>query len=176
MQLDPPQLIVSDDASGNLYRMPLTIDGSTVTFGAPVEVQRVFTDMPAPAKTTASGRGRNGPEARIAAAVASGKIPSSRAAHYRALAASGNDLAVLDQLVAVPGAGQVAASKTQDDEDAYYRSLFGGGARRRHAGSQRHPGVRGGGLPQSLRAAGTGTGSRRVRPVLPVSRPGAARG
>lgn len=88
MQLNPPQLIVADEATSNLYRVPLAINGSTVTFGAPVEVERIFTDMPAPApaKTAASGRPARGTEERISAAVAAGRIPASRAKFYRDLA------------------------------------------------------------------------------------------
>ena len=149
IQLDPPRLIVNDDASGDLYRVPLTINGSTVTFGAPVEVQRVFTDMPAPAKTAASRGSGRGAEAIIAAAVSAGRIPASRAAHYRSLAADGRDISVLDTLAAVPGVGQIAASAAQDAEDADYRGLFGGTP---------------GGGPRAAAWRGPGVRQRRVRP------------
>jgi len=126
MQLDPPQLIVSDDATSKLYRVPLKIDGSSFTFGAAVEVEKVFTDAPAPAKTAASRGPGRGSEAIIAAAVSAGRIPASRAAHYRSLAAAGRDISVLDTLAAAPGIGQLAASAAQDAEDADYAALFGG--------------------------------------------------
>jgi hypothetical protein len=126
MQLDPPQLIVCDDATSNQYRVPLTINGSTVTFGSPVEVQRVFTDAPAPAKTAASRGPGRGNEAIIAAAVSAGRIPSSRAQFYRDLAKTGTDISHLDTLATVPGVGHVAASAAQDAEDAAYCTLFGG--------------------------------------------------
>jgi hypothetical protein len=127
MQLSPPQLIVCDDATSNLYRVPLTIKGSDITFGQPVEVQRVFTDVPAPAPAkAAASAGRRGTEAMIAAAISAGRIPASRAGHYRSLAASGYDISVLDTLAAAPGVGQIAANAVQDAEDADYRALFGG--------------------------------------------------
>ena len=125
MQLDPPQLIVCDDATSNLYRVPLTINGSSITFGAPVQVQRVFTDAPAPAKTAASRGPVRANEAIIAAAVSAGRIPASRAGHYRTLAAAGHDISVLDTLAAAPGLGQHATA-AEDAEDAAYRALFGG--------------------------------------------------
>lgn len=125
MQLDPPQLIVSDDATGNLYRVPLKIDGSSFTFGAAAPVERVYTDLATPAKTAASAPGRDA-EGRIRAAVAAGRIPASRAAYWRDAASKGVDLAVLDTLATVPGVGQVAASAAQDEEDAAYCKLFGG--------------------------------------------------
>jgi len=167
MQLDPPQLIVCDDATSNLYRVPLTINGSDITFGDPVEVQRVFTDIPAPAKTAASGRPARGTaqpvsaaeapedadyrrlfggspvqvqaardvsaarapaarprretEARIAAAIAGGKIPRSRAPFYRQLAAEGDDLARLDMLAG----GTIPAGAAEDPEDDVYKALYG---------------------------------------------------
>jgi len=126
MQLDPPQLIVCDDATSNLYRVPLTINGSDITFGQPVQVQRVFTDAPAPAKTAASRGPGRGSEAIIAAAISAGRIPASRAGHYRSLAAAGRDISVLDTLAAAPGVGKLAASATQEAQDAEYFKLFGG--------------------------------------------------
>lgn len=47
MQLDPPQLIVCDDATSKMYRVPVTIKGSEVTFGDAVEVEVEYVDMPA---------------------------------------------------------------------------------------------------------------------------------
>lgn len=47
MQLDPPQLIVCDDATSKMYRVPVTIKGSTITFGDAVEVEVEYVDMPA---------------------------------------------------------------------------------------------------------------------------------
>ncbi|MET8334369.1 phage protease [Streptosporangium canum] len=44
MQLDPPQLITMDDESGSRYRVPVTIDGDTVSFGEPVEVRVEYVD------------------------------------------------------------------------------------------------------------------------------------
>ncbi len=47
MQLDPPQLIVCDEASDKVYRVPVTIKGGTVTFGDPVEVVVEYADVKA---------------------------------------------------------------------------------------------------------------------------------
>lgn len=52
MQMDPPQLITMDESSGEYYRVPVTIDGDSLTFGDPVQVKMVYQD--APAKTAAS--------------------------------------------------------------------------------------------------------------------------
>lgn len=125
MQLDPPQLIVCDDATSNLYRVPLTINGSDITFGAPVQVQRVFTDAP-PAKTAASRGPVRSNEAIIASAVSAGRIPASRAGYWRTAASNGVDLAVLDTFAAAAGLGQHAGSAAEDAEDAAYCRLFGG--------------------------------------------------
>ena len=186
IQIAPPQLIVCDEATANIYRVPVTISGADISFGTPVQVQREFVDAPG-AKTTAAARwgspviaraaipaaaARPAPrpaqpstvadtaedqlyremfggdpvqvqagartvpapkprglpyretEAKIAAAIADGKFPRSRAAHYRALAAAGDDLSVLDQLAAgVPVLDPGGAD--QDPEDALYESLFG---------------------------------------------------
>ncbi len=141
LQMSPPQLIVCDEATADIYRVPVTIKGSAISFGDPVPVERVFTDMPAPAGTATAarwgspvaaraarpaapaGRPARGTEEKIAAAVAAGKIPQSRAAFYRQMAAEGDDLAVLDTLAAVPGI--TAASAPQDPAAVAYGNLFG---------------------------------------------------
>ncbi len=141
LQMSPPQLIVCDEASANIYRVPVTINGSDITFGTPVPVEREYTDMPAAAKTAAAARWGSpvaaraarpaapgtrparGTEEKIAAAVAAGKIPQSRASFYRQMAAHGDDLSVLDTLAAVPGL--TAASAPQDPAEIAYRNLFG---------------------------------------------------
>jgi hypothetical protein len=56
VQLDPLQLIVCDDESGNLFRVTVAVDGDTVTFGAPVPVKRVYEDAPAPATPAAAAK------------------------------------------------------------------------------------------------------------------------
>jgi hypothetical protein len=176
IQLAPsPQLIVTDEATAAMYRVPVAINGSDISFGDPVQVQVEYQDAPAPAKTTASRRpipaaaqplspaedadyralfggdpvqlqagARNIPapkprglpygeaEAKIAAAIADGKFPRSRAQFYRDLAAKGDDLSVLDQLAGTPGL-VLAGDAAQDPEDAIYDALFGG---RRGDGSQ----------------------------------------
>lgn len=47
MQLDPPQLIVSDDATAKVYRVPITIKGSEITFGDAQEVEIEYVDIAA---------------------------------------------------------------------------------------------------------------------------------
>jgi hypothetical protein len=48
MQVSPPQLIVSDEASAKVYRVPVTIaDGGEITFGEPVEVSVEYLDVAA---------------------------------------------------------------------------------------------------------------------------------
>ena len=135
LQMDPPQLIVCDEATASIYRVPVAIAGADVSFGTPVPVERVFTDMPASGKTAAARWGSpvaakagrpapRGVEEHIQAAVKAGKIPASRAPHYRQLAASGTDLgAVFGSLAAVPALA--GASAPQDPAAVAYRQLFG---------------------------------------------------
>jgi len=52
MQLDPPMLIVADEATNNIYRVPVTIKGGDITFGDPVQVVVEYQDVPA--KTAAA--------------------------------------------------------------------------------------------------------------------------
>jgi len=49
VQLAPPQLIVCDDATSSLYRVPIKISGSSVSFGDAVEVEIVYDDVAAAA-------------------------------------------------------------------------------------------------------------------------------
>lgn len=46
MQLEPMQLIVCDDDTGQYGRIPITLDGDTITFGAMVPVQIQYVDRP----------------------------------------------------------------------------------------------------------------------------------
>ncbi len=77
------------------------------------------------------------PEQIIASAIATGRIPKSRAKFYRDMAAHGTDLAFMDTLAAAPGIGELAADLAQADEDETYEGLFGadpgGRARAHHA-------------------------------------------
>src|SRR6185437_10497857 len=50
MQLDPPQLIVADESTSKVYRVPVTIKGSEITFGDQVEVEVEYVDVAAAAK------------------------------------------------------------------------------------------------------------------------------
>lgn len=47
MQLAPPQLIVCDDSTDKVYRVPVTIKGDKVTFGDAVEVEVEYVDVAA---------------------------------------------------------------------------------------------------------------------------------
>lgn len=54
MQLDPPQLIVCDEATENVYRVPVKIaSGGGVTFGDPVQVKVEYADVAAGRRTGA---------------------------------------------------------------------------------------------------------------------------
>jgi len=61
LQLAPtPQLIVCDEATANIYRVPITIKGTDVSFGDPVQVQVEYQDLPAGGATAAAARARWG--------------------------------------------------------------------------------------------------------------------
>jgi len=177
IQLAPPQLIVTDEATGSTYRIPVTLgSGGAVTFGDAVQVAIVYVDSPDQVAAAARGQetgwaGRWGSpgasrhgtddqaykrmfgaaqhdetgtlfaatpqreaaempvtdrdERRIAAAVTRGAIPPSRAAHWRAQAAAGADIGVLDELAAIPeiaGSGVSAARRADDDYDSLWPS------------------------------------------------------
>lgn len=47
MQLSPPQLIVCDDATSKVYRVPVSIKGNAVTFADPTEVEVEYVDVAA---------------------------------------------------------------------------------------------------------------------------------
>jgi len=50
VQMDPPQLIVCDDAEGKVYRVPFSIKGGAVTFAEAVPVEVVYEDIKAMAQ------------------------------------------------------------------------------------------------------------------------------
>ena len=156
VQLDPPQLIVCDDASGDLYRVPVQIGGDGVSFGEPVEVEKTFVDMPAakPAPAVAArwgsaaasraGIGLARPRAarpsrpvsadaerHIQAAIQAGRIHPSRAGFWRQKAAQGVDVSVLDTLAAVDPdlLKAVTGSSARSPEDQDYERLFASGQR-----------------------------------------------
>ena len=57
LQLAPtPQLIVCDEASANIYRVPITIKGTDVSFGDPVQVQVEYQDLAADGSPVAAAR------------------------------------------------------------------------------------------------------------------------
>lgn len=53
MQLDPLQLIVSDDSTGKSFRVPVTLDRGEFAFGDPVEVQVQYVDAGKATKASA---------------------------------------------------------------------------------------------------------------------------
>ncbi|MGH6692652.1 MAG: hypothetical protein ACREF4_18440, partial [Gammaproteobacteria bacterium] len=56
VQLDPPQLIVTDDAGGKMYRVPFTISGDEITFGQQQEVAIEYVDKASVAAAVAAHR------------------------------------------------------------------------------------------------------------------------
>ena len=56
MQMDPPQLIVCDDATSKVYRVPVTIKGSEITFGDAQEVEVEYVDIKAAAERMKAGK------------------------------------------------------------------------------------------------------------------------
>lgn len=54
IQLDPLQLIVMDDDTGGHARVPITVDGDSFTFGAPIPVMVEYVDVPGEPVLTAS--------------------------------------------------------------------------------------------------------------------------
>jgi len=56
MQMDPPQLIVCDDATSKVYRVPVTIKGSDITFGDAQEVEVEYVDLKAAAERMKAGK------------------------------------------------------------------------------------------------------------------------
>lgn len=54
MQLEPLQLITTDDASGEFSRVPIAVNGDNVEFGDAVPVKMVFQDAPQTAAASAS--------------------------------------------------------------------------------------------------------------------------
>ena len=129
MTLNPLEVLAVDGDTGQSYRVPvMTQADGGVRFGPPIlAVPGGTPSVAASAPSPAAGRGRpDRDQQRIAAAVARGAIPADRAAYWAAQAATGRDIAVLDQLaaLAIPaGAGKVAAAASPDDAD--YGRLFG---------------------------------------------------
>ncbi len=65
-------------------------------------------------------------ERRIAAAVASHRIAPSRAAHYRALAKTGEDISFLDTLQPcdINASANTGSRPTREDDEAAYAAMF----------------------------------------------------
>jgi hypothetical protein len=60
LQLDPLQLIVADEGTNKVYRVPITVKGSDLTFGDAVEVSIEYVDKPVkePANAGKGGKGQ----------------------------------------------------------------------------------------------------------------------
>src|SRR5258707_6184545 len=56
MKMDPPQLIVSDEATSKVYRVPVTIKGADITFGDQQEVEVEYVDVKAAAARMKAGK------------------------------------------------------------------------------------------------------------------------
>lgn len=133
IQLDPPQLIVCDEQPGQTFRVPVTVgsDGG-FAFGAAVPVSVQYVDSPG-GQVAASGfrRASAADERRISAAVARGAVLPHSADHWRARAARGEDVSVLDRLASavVPQAPAVAAAEARaaglDDGEMVYEHFYG---------------------------------------------------
>jgi hypothetical protein len=130
IQLDPPQLIVSDERTDQLYRVPLTIDGGTVTFGAAVPVAVEYADIAA-AQGARMGRERKiTEEARraIVAAVQRGAISRGRIDHYTALVVDAESDAeragVIASINQLWGPGGPAPGQGDDWDDPAFASLW----------------------------------------------------
>ena len=67
IQLSPLQLIVADEASNLMYRVPVTVDGADVQFGDPVPVQVAYLDAPPPDTAAASAGAPSGRALAVAA-------------------------------------------------------------------------------------------------------------
>lgn len=100
LQLAPdPQLIVCDESSAKIYRVPIVIDGTDVTFGDPVEVEVEYQDVPAEgAKTAAATRWGSPVAARAGlerpattAAAAHGSFNGEHSHSHAAMGAQGDD-------------------------------------------------------------------------------------
>jgi hypothetical protein len=51
MVMDPPQLIVRDESTGDLYRIPFSISGNLITFEEEIEVDVEYVDSPPESET-----------------------------------------------------------------------------------------------------------------------------
>lgn len=124
--LNPLEVVTVDSATSRCYRVPVTIDKASgaFNFAAPIAASGPGASrLPASWPRRASGGVSARDQQRIQAAVARGALPSHRAAFWVAKAAAGEDISVVDQLLAIlPVApGKVAASR----EDADYQRMFG---------------------------------------------------
>ena len=142
LQLDPLVLIVSDDSTGALYRVPVLLDPAKpgeVTFGpdetvlvnyvtAPLQTAEAAKGGPRrriaaawASKQTSRPAGQNPAEVIIAAAVRRGALTQARARHYREAAASGKDITMVGRLW---GAGRPIGTFTADAQDDEEENLW----------------------------------------------------
>lgn len=70
LQLSPLQLIVADEATSQVFRVPVTATGGKLTFGDPVPVAVEYVDVPRRAETAASLRYATKEESRAGLAAA----------------------------------------------------------------------------------------------------------
>ncbi len=137
IQLDPPQLIVCDEANEKVYRVPFTTGGSTgtITFGDPVEVTVEYADVAAKAAPAVNGgimpRERKiSEEARraILGALDRRAISRNRIDHYAGLVVDAENEADRADVVAMIntlwGPGGPAPGQGDDYDDDQFASLF----------------------------------------------------
>lgn len=106
VQLDPPQLIVADQATGKAYRVPVSIFGSQIRFGDPVEFTPAQARPAASVRASAAAGGNDmtdSPSRRALAAhdtilraARRGAITPETALKYAHRAARGEDVSHLD--------------------------------------------------------------------------------
>lgn len=107
MQVDPPQLIVCDDAQAKVYRVPVTITDGAVTFGAAQEVVVEYMDVASEAAAAARAALAHGGAGRVAFASAAASRAGVAAAWSGPAAVKnlGDDpsTSALKKLFALPG-------------------------------------------------------------------------
>jgi hypothetical protein len=160
--LNPLEVIAIDGQTGQYYRVPVTVDqaSGTYQFGSPIPAGGAVSpnaypsppgavypgvpggtpSLPAPTFSHAASRGVSPrDQARIQAAVVRGALPAHRAAFWEAKAARGEDVSVVDQLVAVlplTATDKVAAAASREDAD--YERMFGPQAPQNDDGGQEY--------------------------------------
>jgi hypothetical protein len=151
MQMDPPQLIVSDDSTSKVYRVPVSIKGGAITFGEATEVEIEYVDTTAAkvaarwASAAASRKDGEPPMAprpgaaqrilraqrQIGAAMAAGRIGPDGARRWATRAAQGQNIDLIEQLGSVPSLAEqnklIMAHSNQAVLDILTKALSGDG-------------------------------------------------